>query len=202
MNANNNDNALPYEYDSNESIVGERKPQNQTSLRLRHLALNAKASGILNSYLAGLVHELGEMDTNLEVIIAFATAVQSCQQTVDDDDSESDDNISMMSSSSDFLSSDRSSSSSSSSSSFSLFSSDDGNDENAENDENDDDLIELFFQLSIVFEMPLTNISAICLAALDLTGIRRSEMEIATQLVPIPKKREPSILLANQRPRI
>ena len=102
-NADNNDNALPYEYDSNESIVGERKPQNQTSLRLRHhLALNAKASGILNSYLAGLVHELGEIDTNLEVIIAFATAVQSCQQTIDDDDSESDDNISMMSSSSDF----------------------------------------------------------------------------------------------------
>ena len=139
------------------------------------------------------MHELGEIDTTLEVIIAFASAIQS-YQTVNDNDSESDDNISMMSSSSDFLSSDRSSSSSSSSSSFSSFSSDDGIDENAENDENDDDLIELFFQLSIAFEMPIKNISAICLAALDLTGIRRSEMEIATQLVPIPPKREPLIL--------
>ena len=87
MNADNNDNALPYEYDSDESIVGERKPQNQTSLRLRHLALNARASGILNSYLAGLVHELGEIDTILEVTIAFASAIHNFQ-TIDDVESE------------------------------------------------------------------------------------------------------------------
>ena len=117
MNADNNDNALPYEYDSDESIVGERKPQNQTSLRLRHLALNARASGILNSYLAGLVHELGEIDTILEVTIAFASAIQNFQ-TIDDVESESDDDDDMLLSSSDSDSSLTSASSSSSSSSY------------------------------------------------------------------------------------
>ena len=81
---------FPYTYDSEESIVGERRPTNMTPLRLRHLALNANGLALTKQYFSGTIENLSDIQRiQLVFMLSINNVINEMTNREDSLDSES-----------------------------------------------------------------------------------------------------------------